>query len=250
MNRWNRRLFLRRLGFGTATVMGLRLSARRQNGGAHPTVPLTAQGTVTRIADLLIETPRDRIFERLADEIRAGASHLDVMGGVLLAGVREIKPRPVGFKLHAVMMTGSALDLAQQADPSERWLPVLWNADDFKRSQERDRQEGDWTLPEPPPIAALAKEQARQALVAALETWDEGRVDTAVTALFPHLSLDDFFEVLWPYGARCFADIGHKAIYTAQAYRALRQVGWSTCGFAVMRSLANSLLADGYNLLQ
>ena len=52
------------------------------------------------------------------------------------------------------------------------------------------------------------------------------RADRAVTGLLPHVDPDSLFELLWPYAARCYVDIGHKIIFGAQVERALRRIGW------------------------
>ena len=70
-----------------------------------------------------------------------------LLGALLLAGVRNIQPRPSGgFKFHAVLVVNSA-HLASMASPDqERWLPIFWALDEFKSSQARDTKEGDWTM--------------------------------------------------------------------------------------------------------
>src|SRR5262245_45327222 len=47
---------------------------------------------------LIEETPRERLLEEVAVRIRKGASYRDLLTALLLAGVRNIQPRPVGFK--------------------------------------------------------------------------------------------------------------------------------------------------------
>jgi hypothetical protein len=56
----------------------------------------------------LEETPRERVLEELAGKIRRGLSYREVLAALLLAGVRNIQPRPVGFKFHAVLVVNSA----------------------------------------------------------------------------------------------------------------------------------------------
>src|SRR4051812_28778500 len=46
---------------------------------------------------LVEETPRERLVERIAEEIRRGTGYRQVLAALMLAGVRNIKPRPVGF---------------------------------------------------------------------------------------------------------------------------------------------------------
>ena len=238
----SRRRFLGQLSTGAAGVAALSVTGfpgiKTKSAGPEP------ESGGGRIATILIETPRERLFDRLVAEIQNGATRLEMMAGVLLAGVREINPRPVGFKLHAVMMVGSALDLALRTEADDRWLPIFWNADDFKRSQARDIRAGDWTMPPLPETETWDEGRARAELIDALKSWDDHKADRAVAALFPYLSLDQFFEILWPFAARCFDNIGHKIIYTAQAYRALGHLDWRQHGLPVARSLVNSLLAN------
>src|SRR5262245_23954911 len=44
---------------------------------------------------LLEETPRERVLEEIAFRIRRGVTYREVLTALLLAGVRNIQPRPV-----------------------------------------------------------------------------------------------------------------------------------------------------------
>src|SRR4051794_7592808 len=46
---------------------------------------------------LLEETPRNQLLERVAERIRHGTSYQQLLGALMLAGVKNIQPRPVGF---------------------------------------------------------------------------------------------------------------------------------------------------------
>ncbi len=72
------------------------------------------------------ETPRDRVFEVALAELKKGLSYRDLLSGLFLAGIRNIKPRPVGFKFHAVMVINSAHLLGQASAVDERLLPLFW----------------------------------------------------------------------------------------------------------------------------
>ena len=244
MRKGKRRTFLRNLG---AAGAGLTLSAYGRGGppmaAGKPALRSDPQRMV-QLAGLLRDTPRSDVFEMLVSQIQAGASHLEVMGGVLLAGVLHINPRPVGFKLHAVMMTGSALDLMSQTERASRWLPIFWNADDFKHSQHRDIQAGDWQMPARPRRTGKSQSHGVSLFREALEQWDDLKADRAVNELVPKMPMDAFFEMVWPAAMGCFANIGHKIIYASQAYRALTHLGWQACGLSVMRSLVHSLLDE------
>src|SRR6266508_1471901 len=111
---------------------------------------------------LLENTPRDRVLEEVAAKIKRGTSYREVLAALQLAGVRNIQPRPVGFKFHAVLVVNSAHLASLSSPDSDRWLPIFWALDHFKSSQAQDVKEGDWTMAPvdesrvPPPHKALA----------------------------------------------------------------------------------------------
>src|SRR4030095_8298933 len=89
-------------------------------------------------------TPRDRVFDVAVQELKKGLSYRQLLGGLFLAGIRNIKPRPVGFKFHAVMVIESAHQLGLDSPQADRLLPLFWALDNFKGAQEQDVREGDW----------------------------------------------------------------------------------------------------------
>lgn len=105
------------------------------------------QPEIEPLVRLLEETPRGRVLEEVADRLRKGTTYREVVTAVQLAGVRNVQPRPsVGFKFHAVLVVNSAHLAAQSSPESDRWLPIFWAIDEFKASQARDVEEGDWTM--------------------------------------------------------------------------------------------------------
>jgi hypothetical protein len=100
------------------------------------------QPEIEPLVRLLEETPREQLLEKVAVRIKQGLNYRELLAALLLAGIRNIQPRPVGFKFHAVLVVNSA-HLASIASPdSERWLPIFWALDYFKESQARDVREG------------------------------------------------------------------------------------------------------------
>jgi hypothetical protein len=191
---------------------------------------------------LLEDTPRERILEAVVGRIRGGTSYQELLGALLLAGVRSIMPRPVGFQFHAVLVINSAHLASIVAQDRERWLPLLWAADNFKGSQARHRQQhGNWVLPPVNEGRVPAATQARRRFTEAMDNWDPDGADAAVASLVRSAGASEVIELFWRYGARDFRDIGHKAIYTANSWRALQTVGWRHAE-PVMRSLAFALL--------
>jgi hypothetical protein len=191
---------------------------------------------------LIEETPREKLVEEISSRIRRGLSYREVLASLLLAGVRNIKPRPVGFKFHAVMVVHSAHLASLSSRDSDRWLPILWALDNFKGSQAADVREGDWTLSAPDEPAIPPSHKAKAAFIEAMDKWDEAGADAAITALARHGGASEIFEILCRYGMRDFHNIGHKAIYVANGWRTLQAIGWHHAE-PVLRSLAFALLA-------
>lgn len=190
---------------------------------------------------LLEETPREKLLEAVAEKIKGGLSYREVLAALLLAGVRNIQPRPsVGFKFHAVLVVNSA-HLASQSSPDEhRWLPIFWALDEFKASQAADVREGNWTMAAINESAVPSADKARQAFIDAMDHWDEEAADVAVAGLARTASRDEIFELFFRYGARDFRDIGHKAIFVANSRRTLEVIGWQHAE-PILRSLAYAL---------
>ncbi|PAY18162.1 hypothetical protein CKO51_17715 [Rhodopirellula sp. SM50] len=191
---------------------------------------------------LLEDTPRKRVVEVFADKVRSGTSYREVLTALLLAGVRNVEPRPsVGFKFHAVLVVNSA-HLASLASPDQdRWLPIFWALDYFKSSQARDVQEGNWTMSAVDESSVPAPHQARQAFVDAMDNWDVDAADAAVAGLVRSAGANEVFELMAHYGCRDFRSIGHKAIFVANSFRTLQCIGWRYAE-PVLRSLTYALL--------
>jgi hypothetical protein len=207
---------------GAAGLLTLPASPAR----AGTRAPTARAHDLDALADRLRATPRAETFTLASELIRAGVDIPTLLGAIFLCGVREIRPRPHGI-LHSVMMVGSSFQFADAASPTEAWLAVLWNLDDLKHSMEEDRSEdGDWSLPPRRQGRAQSPDAARNELVAAMEAWDAGRADRALTAFLPYCDRTELFEVLWPFLARCYAFIGHKIIYAMQVERVLGRIGW------------------------
>lgn len=189
------------------------------------------------------ETPRSKLLEEVAGRIKKGTSYREIVAALLLAGVKNVQPRPsVGFKFHAVLVVNSA-HLASISSPDEqRWLPIFWALDYFKSSQEADVREGNWTMGPVEESRVPPPHKARQAFIDAMDQWDEAGADAAVAGLARSAGANELFDIFARYGCRDFRSIGHKAIYVANAWRTLNCVGWQYSE-PVLRSLAYALLA-------
>src|SRR6266540_3652158 len=196
------------------------------------------------LARLLEETPRERLLEEVAARIKRGLSYRELLAALLLAGVRNIQPRPVGFKFHAVLVVNSAHLASLSSPDSDRWLPIFWALDHFKGSQAQDVKEGDWTMSAVEESRVPPAHKARQAFIEAMEHWDETAADAAVAALARSAGAQEVFELFCRYCARDFREIGHKVIYVANSWRTLQAIGWQHAE-PVLRSLAYALLEHG-----
>ena len=187
------------------------------------------------------ETPRDEAFGRAVRELKSGLSYRDLLAGLFLAGIRNIKPRPVGFKFHAVLVMNSAHLLAQSASADERLLPMFWALDNFKGSQAQDVKEGDWTLGKLDESKLPKPTQARAAFTRAMDAWDAEAADLAIAALCRSAGAGETIEALWHYAVRDQRNIGHKPIFVAQSRRTLQAIGWQHAE-PVLRSVVFGIL--------
>lgn len=230
-------------GLGAAGEFGFlsRLPAVRAAEATLDPDIVRFQPEMEPLVRLLEETPREKVLEEIAHRVRKGLSYQNLLAALFLAGVRNIQPRPVGFKFHAVLVVNSA-HLASLASPdSDRWLPLFWAIDQFKSSQAQDIKEGNWTMGPVKENALPPSHKARTAFIEAMENWDEDAADAAVVALARTAGAHEIFQLLARYGARDFREIGHKEIYVANSFRTLEAIGWRHAE-PVLRSLAYALL--------
>ena len=190
---------------------------------------------------LLEETPREKLLEEVASQIKKGTTYREILSSLLLAGVRNIQPRPVGFKFHAVLVVNSAHLASLRSPDSDRWLPIFWALDYFKSSQARDIEEGDWTMSAVKEVEVPSASKARALFREGLNQWNEEKVDAATAGLARTAGAQETFDLFARFGARDFRDIGHKAIYVANSWRTLQTVGWKHSE-PVLRSLGYALL--------
>jgi hypothetical protein len=193
------------------------------------------------LARLLEETPRERAVEEVALRIRNGLSYRELVTALLLAGARSIQPRPIGFKFHAVLAIHAAHLASVSSPDTDRWLPVLWAVDLFKSSQAANAREGGWSMGPVDEAAVPPAHKARRAFIEAMDNWDEAAADAAITGLVRSAGAHEIFEIICRYGVRDFRELGHKEIYTANAFRLLEIIGWQNAE-PVLRSLAYAIL--------
>ncbi len=220
----------------------------------HNLPPLSAQQVQRTLAPvqadleplvrLIEDTPRNRLLEEVGTRIRAGASYQQLLGAVMLAGVRGIQPRPVGFKFHSVLVVNSAHLASLAAQDRDRWLPLFWALDNFKSAQATNATQGDWRMSVLADDRLPAPEATVRNFRSAMDNWETENADRAVAQLARISSLNEAYEMFWRFGARDFRDIGHKAIFVANSYRTLVTIGWRHAE-PILRSLAYALVDHG-----
>lgn len=192
---------------------------------------------------LIENTPREKCFEMMARELRAGRSYREFLAAMFLVGIRNVNPQPPGFKFHCVFVMHAAHQLSLDAPVQERLLPLFWALDYLKLSEQRDINDGDFHL-RPVRGTLPSAENAWKEFRTAMDAWDEERADRAVAALVRTKGAHEVIEGMWRYGARDYRNIGHKAIFAANSWRTLETIGWQHAE-PVMRSLVLGMLDFG-----
>lgn len=244
-----RREFLKELG-GSVVTGGLAwqalnslVPARAEDLQVSPKV-VQLRPEMEEVVQWIEKAPREQILQQAVERLKAGLSYRHLVGGLFLAGIRNIKPRPVGFKFHAVMVINSAHQLSLDAAQPDRLLPFFWALDNFKSSQAQDVKEGDWTLAPVNESDIPSPSKSRARFVDAMDRWNDDAADSAVAGLCRSAGASEVMEMIWPYAIRDWQNIGHKAIFAAQASRTLELIGWEHAE-PVMRSLVFGLLNGG-----
>ena len=184
----------RRFIIGSSTLSNVCVAGAGKWLEARPLIPspntLAAPEEVVFSSDiepwvrLIEDSDRDKLLEKLAQEIRGGRlAYQQFLSALFLAGIRNVQPRPnVGFKFHAVLVVNSARLASLASSDRERWLPLFWAADTFKASQQRDVVEGDWTMPAVADSRLPESHLAEWSFRHAMDNWDEEAADAAIAA--------------------------------------------------------------------
>ncbi len=232
MIRLARRDFVRTIG--AATGCGLTAGI-----GWPRDVVADTKGDLDELAGWLTETPRNRLLEGLVDRTRHGLNYELLASAITQAAARNVQPYPdVGFKYHAVMAMQSVYRASAQLSNLDRWLPLMWAADNFKHAQAEELRDSGWHIPSVMHQSPVSSARARQLLVRALDDWDREAADAAVISFANVASADEVFDLMFRYSARDFRAIGHKAIAACNAHRMLELMGWPN-----IQSLLRSLVA-------
>ena len=112
----SRRRFLETASVGGATMLSASwgllagLPPVSADEAAMPADLVQLDDHIEPLVQLIEETPRERLLEEVAARVRRGRSYREVLAALLLAGVRNVQPRPaVGFKFHCVLWSMRAI---------------------------------------------------------------------------------------------------------------------------------------------
>ncbi|MCA9215370.1 MAG: hypothetical protein KDB27_20030 [Planctomycetales bacterium] len=234
-----RRSFLKSVPACGLAGLGLRPVTAEETKIASDIVQFS--DNIEPLVRLIEDTSRDKLIEEIARRVQSGLSYQKLLAALLLAGVRNVQPRPaVGFKFHAVLVVNSAHIASVASRNEDRWLPIFWALDNFKGSQAQDVREGNWTMAPVNETLVPDSRTARGQFTEAMDQWDEEKADVAIAGLCRSAGANEIFELFARYGIRDFRSIGHKAIFVANSYRTLQTIGWQHAE-PVLRSLTYAL---------
>ncbi|MGB6044694.1 MAG: twin-arginine translocation signal domain-containing protein, partial [Pirellulales bacterium] len=150
--------FLKRLPRVSAADATVNSNLVRVDSGIEPLVRL------------LEETSRERLLEEVAAKIQSGTSYREVLAALLLAGVRNVQPRPsVGFKFHSVLVVNAAHLASLSSPDSDRWLPIFWAIDYFKATQLEEQRASGWKMSAVNEADVPPASKARSAFIKAMD---------------------------------------------------------------------------------
>src|SRR5690606_23778359 len=135
------------LSLGIASPLALQSISPQTRAEAEVTADLVRfTPDVEPIVRLIEDTPQDKCFEMVVEQLKKGLPYRNFLAALFLAGIRNVNPQPPGFKFHCVFAIHSANQLSLDAQPEDRLLPLFWALDQFKRSQADDVKQGDFQL--------------------------------------------------------------------------------------------------------
>lgn len=157
------------------------------------------------LVQLIEESPRDALLERVAERIRRGDSYREVLAALLLAGIRNVQPRPsVGFKFHCVLVVNSCHSASLAGPDEDRWLPIFWALDYFKSSQADEARQGGWRMSAVKESLVPNQMQAASWFTEAMDNWDIEKADSATAGLIRTRGATEVFNLFARYAARDF----------------------------------------------
>ena len=183
---------------GVPVESSIRFPQRRPSSNAN-VVQLRPE--IEPLVRLLEETPRERCWKRSPPASAAALSYPELLAALLLAGVRNVEPRPsVGHKFHAVLVVNSAHLASMASPPEHRWLPIFWALDHYKSARPSDVEErGDWTMTAVDESAVPPAHRGRPRV--STPRWTAGTkpaADAAIAGLARTAGANDVYETSVP----------------------------------------------------
>jgi hypothetical protein len=196
----DRRTFLQAsavLGVGGLGFLDALPAVARDDAKLDPKL-VRLDSDIDPLVRLLEDTPREKLLEEVGGRVKKGLAYREVLAALLLAGVRNIKPRPnVGFKFHAVMVVNSAHQAALAGPDKERWLPLFWALDNFKGAQATNVKETNgWRMGPVDEAHIPPARDAKTAFADAMTNWDEAKADVAAASVARHCTENEAFDLL------------------------------------------------------
>src|SRR4051812_30560319 len=110
LNHSTRRRFLKSaavtsaaLGFGDLSFLSRLPRISAAEAQVEPKI-VRFHTDIEPLVHFLENTPREKLLEEVGARLRHGLTYRELLAALLLAGVRNIQPRPVGFKFHSVLV--------------------------------------------------------------------------------------------------------------------------------------------------
>ena len=206
-------------------------------GASNPSPSPSSSIGLDELVKLLETTDRDRVLERVADEIRRGLDREQLLAALFAAATRNVLTSQMFGKEQHILLS---IYPAQRAGQHLGWRPALWAVDYFKWAQKEAashhaRPMAELPASQVPPVGRAAAELER-----AMNGFEGDRAEAAIVSLYRAGKRDLMIAELLRYGSKDFRHIGHKVIHVANGLRSLAFAGWER-GEAVVRSMAQTL---------
>jgi hypothetical protein len=227
------------LGFGDHGFLRVMPAVSARESRLDPDLVRLDSG-IEPLVRFLENTPRDRLLEEVADRLKKGLSYRELVTALFLAGVRNILPTG-RFNFHCWLMVHAAHQASLASPDSERWLPIFWVLDEFKRAKgPQDNVEKMMSIDE---AALPSARNARRVFLDAAESLDFPTAEAAVVALVRSGATHELFDQFALFGAhRDFPGLGHPSIWVSNAWRTLEVIGWKHAE-VVLRSVVHLIFA-------
>lgn len=193
-------------------------------------------GALGETVTLLEDSPPDRIFDAVAKKLAEGLDPNLLLGALLVAGVRTLRPAPIGGAYHSVMMVDAIARCSAQLSDTDRLYPHFAAVGTFARAYDKQQHSVCWELGVEPEALPASEDPAAR-LRAAVDAGDSALADQAALALYRTAPRSVVVDALLVVGTRRVRYLGHEAIFAAKGISAIDRVGWENA-LPLVRALA------------